>query len=153
MPLHANYKSNLAQAQEFERFASDAMAHSLCVLPVVYQSRQFQLLHGESLTGIEFKHDKMFRETGNLFIETAESCHESFQNKPAGIYHEISPWLYVIGDFSTFWIFATRCLQRQHELGNYRNVETATSEGFLFPVRVADEVAAKKWESTNGTHP
>ena len=150
MPLHANYKSNLVEAQEFERFASDAMAHCLCFLPVVYQSKHFQLLHGESLTGVEFKHDKIFCESGNLFIETAESCHESFINKPAGIYHETSPWLYVIGDFSAFWIFATRCLQRQHQRGNYRNVETATSEGFLLPVRVADEVAAKKLEATDG---
>jgi hypothetical protein len=150
MPLHANYKSNLAEAQEFERFASDAMAHSCCFLPVVYQSKHFQAMYGESLTGTEFKYDKIFRESGNLFIETAESCHESFTNKPAGIYHEIFPWLYVIGDFSTFWIFATRCLQRQHELGNYRHVDTATSEGFLLPVRVADEVAAKKWEAPNG---
>ena len=150
MPLHANYKSNLSEAKEFERFASDAMAHGLCVLPVVYQSKHFQLLHGESLTGMEFKLDRIFRRSGNLFIETAESCHESFTNKPAGIYHETSPWLYVIGDFSTFWVFATRCLQRQHQLGDYRVVETPTSEGFLLPVLVADEVRAKKFEVPHG---
>ena len=144
MPLHANYKLNLVEAQEFENFASDAMAHGLCILPVVFHSKYFQTTFGESLTGIEFKLDKKFEDTGHLYIESAESCHESFTKKPSGIYHESCPWLFVIGNFHTFWIFATRCLQRQHVKGNYRCVETATSEGFLLPVNVANQIAAKK---------
>lgn len=147
MPLHANYESNLAEAQEFERFASDAMAHGLHILPVVYQSRHFQTTYGESMTGIEFKLDRKFRDSGNLFIETAETYHARVQKKPAGIYHETDPWLFVVGDFSTFWVFATRCLQRQKESGNYREVVTPTSDGFLLPVTTADKIAAKKWEA------
>ena len=144
MPLHAKYNSNLAEAQEFEHFASDAMAHDLCILPVVYNSKHFQATYGESLTGIEFKLDKKFKDTEHLYNESAESFHESCTKKPSGIYHESSPWLFVIGDFHTFWIFATVCLQRQHVYGKYRCVETATSEGFLLPVNVANVIAAKK---------
>jgi hypothetical protein len=147
MTLHAKYIDNLKEAQEFESFASDAMAHGLCILPVVYRSKHFQTTHGESLTGIEFKLDKKFRDSGNIYVETAESWHERVSKKPSGIYHEKLPWLFVIGDFSTFWIFATRCLQRQHESGSYRSVETSTSDGFLLPVVVADKIAAKKWEA------
>jgi hypothetical protein len=147
MPLHANYTANLAEAQEFERFASDTLAHGLCILPIVYQSKHYQATYGESLTGIEFKLDKKFRESGNIYVETSESWHERVSKRPAGIYHESCPWLFVIGDFSTIWVFATRCLQRQHASGVYRNVETATSDGFLLPARVADEIAAKKWEA------
>lgn len=146
MPLHDKYVANLEEAKEFELFASDAMSHGLYILPVVYRSRHFQTTYGETLTGIEFKHDKRFRETGNLFVETAESWHQDVLKKPAGIYHESSPWLFVIGDYSTFWVFATRCLQRQHELGSYPPKTTPTSDGFLLPVRVADEIAARKWE-------
>lgn len=149
MPTHAKYQSNLNQAKEFELFASDAMAHSLLVLPVVYRSRHFQVRYGESLSGIEFKLDLKFRETGNLYIETEETYVEHVAKKPAGIFHETNPWLYVIGDFEMFWIFATRCLQRASETGAYRSVPTATSTGFLLPCSVANKTAAKIWEGEN----
>jgi hypothetical protein len=147
MTLHAKYESNLTQAKEFEDFASDAMAHSLLVLPVVYRSAEFQQRYGESLSRIEFKLDQKFMDTGNLYIETAESWAEYVEKKPAGIYHHTSPWLYVIGDFQQFWIFATRCLQRQFESKKYRCVETPTSDGFLLPLHVADVIRAEKWEA------
>lgn len=147
MPLHDNYLSNLQQAKEFELFASDALAHGLYILPVVYQSRHFQTTYGESLARIEFKLDNKFCTSGNLFIETAETYDPKVTKKPAGIYHSAAPWLFVIGDFSKFWVFATRCLQRQCEFGSYRHVETATSDGFLLPTCNADEIAAIKWES------
>lgn len=147
MPLHDKYEANLAQAKEFELFASDALAHGLYILPVVYQSKHFQTTYGESLSRIEFKLDNKFRGSGNLFIETAETYDREVVKKPAGIYHAAAPWLFVIGDFSTFWVFATRCLQRQCEFGSYRHVKTDTSDGFLLPTENADAIAAVKWEA------
>jgi len=147
MPLHSNYESNLAEAKEFELFVSDTLAHSLAILPCVFRSKHYQTLYGESLTGVEIKLDKQFRATGNLFIETEESPHESREKSPAGIYHHTSPWLFVIGDNHTIWVFSTTCLKREHISGKHRNVRTPTASGFLLSVGVADTIAARKWEA------
>ena len=147
MPLHDDYESNLREAKDYELFVSDALSHSLSILPVVYRSRHFQVTYGESLTGIEIKLDRKFRASGNLFIETEESCHESKESKPSGIFHESDPWLFVIGDYSTFWLFGTRCLQREHASKSHRDAPTPTSSGFLLPVARAEEIMLRKWKA------
>lgn len=145
MPLHDKYEQNLAEAKEFECFVSDTLMHECAIIPCVYMGKHHQTLYGESLTRLEIKYDRKFRSTGNLFIETAESCHESKAMRPAGIRHDSNPWLFVIGDYSTFWVFATRCLQRETESGHLRMVATATSVGFLLPIESADQIAAYRW--------
>jgi hypothetical protein len=147
MPLHANYLKNLAEAKDFEDFVFDTMLHEKRLVAGGYKSRHYQVLHGESLTGVEVKNDKLFREYGNLFIEFAEKCHENAEEKPAGIYHESDPWLFAIGDYSTLWVFATSTLRNLHDAGQCQTRETATSRGFLLPLEKADRHAAWKWEA------
>jgi hypothetical protein len=147
MPLHANYSANLAEAKEFEDFVFDTLMHERRLIVGGYKSRHYQTLHGESLTGVEVKLDRRFRETGNIYIETAERPSESSAIKPAGIYHEADPWLIVIGDYSTFWALASQTLKLIHESSVCRETETPTSRGFLLPVCKADRHAAFKWEA------
>ena len=147
MPLHDDYESNLRDAKEFENFVSDTLMHECAILACVYRGKHHQVLYGESRTGIEIKYDKKFRQSGNLFIETAESCHQSKALKKAGIYHPSDPWLFVIGDYSSFWVFATTTLRLCHERGSHRKVSTPTSEGMLLPIEAADEIRAFKWEA------
>jgi hypothetical protein len=147
MPLHANYASNLAEAKDYEDFVFDTLLHVHRFVVGGYRSRHYQTLYGESFTGVEVKLDRLFRGTGRLFIEIAESYHESVSEKPSGIYHEAEPWLIVIGDYSTFWAFATSTLRHIHEAGNCETRSTRTSMGFLLPLDKADKFSAFKWEA------
>jgi hypothetical protein len=147
MPLHDKYEENLAEAKDFEDFVFDTMLHERRLVVGGYKSRHYQTLYGESLTGVEVKHDKRFRETGRLFIETAETYHESVPVKPSGIYHKADPWLVVIGDYGTLWAFATSTLRHIHECGSCDPKNTKTSRGFLLPLDKADRYAAFKWEA------
>lgn len=147
MPLHASYTANLADAQEYERFVSDTLMYEKKIISGVFQSKHYQTLHGESATGVEIKYDRMFRNTGNLYIETAEKHHESAEMKPSGIYHPNDHWLIVIGDYSTFWVFASSALRIIHSREWCVDVETATSAGFLLPTDKADIYKAWKWEA------
>lgn len=147
MLLHANYKANLAEAKDFEDFVFDTMLHERRLVVGGYKSRHYQTLYGESMTGVEVKLDRKFRTSGKLFIETSETHHESARLKPSGIYHESDPWLIVIGDYTTLWAIATTALRSEHKSGRFRDISTATSEGFLLPVADADGLAAFKWEA------
>jgi hypothetical protein len=152
MPLHSNYLSNLEQGKEFEAFVFDTMLHERRLVVGGYMSRHYQVLHGESATGVEVKMDMEFRNTGNLFIETMERPSVLDTYKPAGIYHESDPWLMVIGDFSSFWVFATQTLRNYHGTGVCVEVEnrSETGKGFLLPVCKADRHKAWKWEAPHG---
>lgn len=149
MTLHANYLSNLEQAKEFEDFVFDTMMHERRLVVGGYKSRHYQVLHGESVTGVEVKMDREFRNTGNLFIETMERSSVSDEWKPAGIYHDSDPWLLVIGDFSMFWVIAIQTLRNIHETGVCKEVEnrSETAKGFLLAVCKADRHKAWKWEA------
>lgn len=147
MPLHDNYESNLAEGKDFEDFVFDTLQHDLYIVPCGYKSRHYQTVHGESMTGVEVKLDKKFRESGNLFVEIAETHHSSSPMKPSGIYHHVDPWLVVIGDKSTFWAFAAKHLRSEHKSGRFREVSTPTSSGFLLPRADADRISAFKWEA------
>jgi hypothetical protein len=152
MPLHANYKSNLADAQEFEDFVFDTMLHERKLVVGGYRSRHYQVAHGESATGVEVKFDREFRNTGNLFVETMERANVNEQMLPSGIYHPTNPWLRALGDDSPFWVFATQTLRNIHEQAICREAEnrTHTGRGFLLPVCKADRHMAWKWEENHG---
>src|SRR5262245_52806726 len=108
MTLHSKYGSNLEEAKCFEDFVSDVLYGA--GLPIhIYRSRHYQVSRGESRSGLEVKLDRSFRNTGNLYIETSERWNGVVSLRPAGIYGK--NWLYAIGDFYHFWIFATKVLQ------------------------------------------
>lgn len=147
MPLHAKYKANLAAAIGFEEFVSDTLMHERKIIACVYRSRHYQTMHGESVTGVEVKLDMKFRDSGRLFIETAERHHEFAEERPSGPYHDSAPWLMAIGDYSTFWLFGTSTLRNIYESGNCEERTTNTSRGFLLPLDKADRHAIYKWEA------
>jgi hypothetical protein len=149
MPLHANYMGNLDEAKDFEDFVFDTLMHERKLVCGGYKSRHYQTLHGESLNGVEVKLDREFRKTGNVWIETQERPSVDHEYKPAGIYHESDPWLFVIGDYSTLWAIASQSLRLIHEANVCPEKEnrTRTSRGFLLPVCKADRHAAFKWEA------
>lgn len=149
MPLHRDYDGNLSEARLYEDFVFDTLLYERKVVAGGYRSQHYQVLHGESLTGVEVKLDKEFRKTGNIFIETMERPSVQAAWMPSGVYHETNPWLLAIGDYSTFWLFATQTLRNIHEQAICREVKnkTNTGRGFLLPVCKADRHTAWKWEA------
>jgi len=147
MPLHSNYTANLADGKEFEEFVFDTLMYERRLIVGGYKSRHYQTLHGESLTGVEVKLDKMFRYTQRLFIETAERACQDEEMKPAGIYHASNPWLIVIGDFNTFWVICTNTLRNLEQSGGYAPSSTATSCGYLLPLADADRHCGIRWDA------
>ena len=149
MPRHADYDANLREAVGYEDFVFDTLLHERKLVAGGYRSPHYQALHGESITGVEVKLDREFRKTGNLFIETMERPGVDAGWMPSGVYHATNPWLLAIGDYSTFWLFATQTLRNIHEQAICREIEnrTNTGRGFLLAVCKADRHSAWKWEA------
>ena len=100
-----------------------------------YSSRSEQYKKGENKAGIEIKHDRNFRKTGNLYIEIAEKSHASNVSfVSSGIYRNDNSWLYVIGDYDEAFIFGKNVLKSLHVEGRYRVHVGDTSKGMLLPV-------------------
>lgn len=140
--LHPNYAANLEQAREFEDFVADVLYERAGMVIHVYRSRRHQVAYGECRVGLEIKLDRKWRDTGNLFIETEERHNTSVPFKPAGI--NGGCWLYVIGDYVKFWLFAAAALRLMAEQpALYRPVMNGTAKGFLLPIGEADRWAAR----------
>ena len=89
---------------------------------------------GENRLGVEFKYDQRFRQTGNLYIETAEKARpRRGEYAPSGIYRDDNTWLWVQGDHQSVAVFLKRELVRLAE-GPWSRVRTETSQGWLLPM-------------------
>ena len=138
-------QAQIADGQLFQDFVVDVLFEHLGLAVVQYTSRPYQQAVGESRTGVEIKHDKRYRQTGNLYIETAEKAvPRPGPYAPSGIFRDDNSWLYVIGDYDVLFVFAKRLLRALAASGRYRAVElaTGTSRGFLVPDAEARKYAA-----------
>lgn len=107
-----------------------------------YSSRTYQLAVGESRGGVEIKHDKRYKETGNLCIEVAEKARpRPGAYAKSGVMRE-DHWLYAIGDYDIIYFFASNLLRALFQAKRYREYETPTSQGFLIPEADAQKYAA-----------
>jgi len=133
------------EAGKYEDFVYTQLFHQLGVCLVPYKSRFYQINAGENGGGVEIKYDQQWATTGNLWIEIEEKAKpRNGDYVPAGIHKKELPWLYVIGDYSRIYVFATRCLQRLRLTNKYPIKEngTKTSKGFLIDTRTAELTAA-----------
>lgn len=127
---------------EKERIFQDEVMEKLNTIGVhiqLYSSKKYQFTKGESIAGVEIKHDHRLKETGNLYIEYQERD----KNKnwcDSGILRKDNTWLYCIGDENTLYLFQKCVLVNMFNGAKFERKETATSKGFL----LAKEVA-KKW--------
>lgn len=136
------YVKKLEQGLEFQDVVTSAL-YQRGIVVVGYASRRWQNTRGENMLGAEIKRDGKFRETGNLYIETAEKTHpDNPAYIPSGIMREDNSWLYVIGDEHTVFIFSTKYLQMM--AGRFKPVTTPTSTGFLVPTADADKYCIRR---------
>lgn len=138
------YDKKLEEGLIFQDIATEEL-YKRGIVVVGYASRQFQRNRGENMLGAEIKRDGKFRETGNLYIETAEKSHPDNQSYVAsGIWRDDNSWLYVIGDESTLFIFSSKYLRKLQK--RYKAMTTPTSQGFLMPIREAENYCIRRIE-------
>lgn len=135
-----NYAENLELGKEYQDFVSDVLSqHGLLVN--AYSSRKYQL-KGEGTGGIEIKFDRRFSETGNLYIELSEKRNPSnLHYFPSGVQRDDNTWLYAIGDYNIIFIFSKKQLKGLRV--KFKNIEIATSRGYLMPYAEATRWALK----------
>ena len=137
-----DFKRDLRAGQEYEDFVQlQLWRHGIVVL--LNRSAKFQWEYGESLGGLEIKLDRRFRETGNLYIETAERRTTNGDSawRPSGICDEPRPRLYAIGDYNTIYLLAVNLLHGVS--GRYEEHEGDTMRGFKLPVKIAERWAVE----------
>jgi hypothetical protein len=138
------YKYQLNAGLEFQDFVVDRL-YSEGIVIVTYASRRYQNSRGENRIGVEIKLDKKFRETKNLYIETAEKAHPSrLDYVSSGICRSDNSWLYAIGDYQQVYLFSKKYLLWLSP--QFRSVETPTSQGFLLPLEEAQRHALRVFE-------
>jgi hypothetical protein len=139
------YKEQLEKGLMFQDFIADKLIESIGISLTSYSSIKNQKTKGENRQGFEIKFDNRFKDTGNIYIETAEKSNEnnvSFVD--SGIFRNDNSWLYLIGNYDEVYIFAKNILIHFFEINRYKKVETKTSKGFLLPKECADKFCCKK---------
>ncbi len=136
------YKDKLEQGLCYQDFVVERLYEAGIPL-ISYSSKKYQTMIGENKAGIEIKNDQKFRETGNLYIETAEKSNSSNSSYMAsGIFRNDNTWLYIIGDYETIYVLSKRHLQ--FVMDKFKKVETPTSRGFLLPIEYVESRMAIK---------
>jgi len=148
MTMTEYYKEKLEQGLCYQDFVVDQL-YKIGLPLIAYSSKKYQNLVGENKNGIEIKNDAKRKDTGNIYIETAEKTNANNEFFVAsGIYRNDNSWLYLIGDYKRIFIFSKKHLLRLHKLRNndgsprFKNIEIATSKGFLIPEEEADNIYA-----------
>ena len=141
----ANYKNQLKEAQEFQDFWCSYLWKHECLAIGNFSSEKYQKKVGENLQGFEFKYDKQFCKTGNLWIETEERKTPKQKYVTSGIYRNDNTWMYCIGDYSTLYIFTKKGLCKLVKLNHLSIIanNNDTSKGYLMSKNLASKYAAK----------
>jgi hypothetical protein len=128
---------------EFQDFVCVYLARSGIILQNL-SSTKYQYAVGENLQGFEIKLDQRHTETGRLSIEIAEKSLASNPRwVPSGIYRDDNSWLYIQGNYDSFYIFDKKLLRRYHEQKKPPEAEISTMRKFYIQHEMADKLAAK----------
>jgi len=144
-PYDAYYDAQRARGEHYQDYVADAMLRYLHFPIVCYSSRRYQESVGEGPTGVEIKLDDYYARSRRLWIEIAEKARpRTGDYVPSGIYRADNTWLYIIGDYTTIFVFAKSILQGLHRSGQYpiRENSYKTSQAFYLSDEVARRLAA-----------
>ena len=104
-------------------------------LPICcYSSKKYNIEKGESIAGVEIKHDKRMKETGNIYIEFAEKHYQDKKYVYSGILRKDNTTFYAIGDFHLVLLLSKEQLLATILNNNFQRVQTETSIGYLVPL-------------------
>lgn len=118
----------------FQDYITDLLYKTGWVLNC-YSSRKYNIEKGESVARIEIKQDKKIKETGNIYIETYERQKSNKGNYiESGILRNDNTVFYIIGDYDRLFMFSKKQIQTIIKTGNFKEVKTETSMGYLIPI-------------------
>ena len=142
------YTSKLVEGQEYQDFVMYEL-YKRGIVALCFSSKKYQYAIGENIVGAEIKFQKRYKEFGSFAIETEEKSHPSNPNYiPSGINRNDNSWLFITGDYESFYIFSTKYLRMLST--RYKPYEKPTSKGFVLPVEEAEKYCLRKIEVTNG---
>ena len=130
-----NYQKLLKESEEFVKYWMGIIQRKMCLrlTPVDSENLQKAVLC-DTQEGFEFKYDRIFKETGNFWIEIGEK-RDPTQKKyvPSGILRKDNSWMYCIGNYDELFFFPKRTLIRMYNSGAVKIKENheKTSMGFL----------------------
>jgi len=130
------YRKKMESAALYQDFICDLFSRELGIALSVYNSKVYQMEVGESRQGVEIKHNEMYSQTGNLWIEFAEKKRpRPGLYAPSGFRRHDNAWLFVTGTYNIVFVFPIQLLKLLEQSGRYRRREnrTKTSIGFLLP--------------------
>jgi hypothetical protein len=157
MAYSSKYLENLKEGKEFEEYCYRWLEFEKRTRIESCKDLQTQVQVGENWFGIEFKLDKNFRRTGNLYIEIKERSAVHLRYTEAGIYRNDNTFLYAIGDKQTLYVFDKQRLRAYHEwseshssISRHKQIENhmRTSIGWLLPIAdvIKRKLTADVWE-------
>lgn len=145
MSMSENYKNMLFKGLEFQDYVTDILIKELGIALSSYNSVKYQNTKGENKQGFEIKFDDRYKETGNIYIETAEKSNENNANYvDSGIYRNDNTWIYIIGNYEELYIFSKKHLILMHKTNDHKEITTKTSKGFLIKKEFAEKYCTKK---------
>ena len=131
----------LEEGKEFQDFCVTQFPIVLGITISLFTSRKYQYNYGESLQCFEFKYDKLYRDTGNIWIEMQEKTNsENREYKPSGILRNDNTQFWAIGDYRGVFIIPKKTLIVMSK--KYTSIENnlKTSIGYLLPVKKAEDL-------------
>lgn len=132
------YAKMLQEGLEFQDYCACEFAK--IGIPITnFSSKKFQYTKGENLQGYEFKLDKNFRATGNLWIELKERTDIKNEYRDSGILRSDNTMFYVMGDFTGVYLMQKKVLIAM--VTRFKHIENKikTSIGFLLPTVNAEK--------------
>ncbi len=128
-----DFQRDLQAGNEYADFVQHVLWHRGYFF-ILHRSAKYQWSLGESIGGNEIKLDRRFRETGNLYIETAErrTTDGTSRWRPSGICDNPPPRIYTIGDERTIFILPVSWLL--HIRSRCEPHDGDTQRGFKLPV-------------------
>jgi hypothetical protein len=137
------YRKCLEKGLEYQDFVCELLISELGIPVTMYASKKWQI-QGENRQGLEIKFDDRYETTGNIYIEVAEKADANNLNYVrSGIYRDDNTWLFCIGNYSELYIFGKKHLVLMHQRGNFKEVKTPTSIGFLLDKESAEKYCLK----------
>lgn len=137
-----NFENELKESHEFVSYWIEIIRREMCLNLTSIESKELQKkVLCDTQEGFEFKHDKIFSKTGNLWIEVAERHDPANGYIPSGILRDDNTWVYCQGNFRTLFFLSKKHLRKEHITDRWTIKEntTKTSKGFLLkPEEIQD---------------
>lgn len=151
---NCNHKDPLQVGSQFQDFVSYMLSKEGIIIQN-YSSNRWQREIGENIQGFEIKYDAyssgccMYKDvepSGRVGIETEERTNTNRPWVPSGILRDDNSWLYIVGNYKSFWIFSKKDLlklydEKKYPIESYRS----TLRGYYIPIDDADDLCLKKY--------